>query len=50
LPLIVEVVNKQNAVVRVADERPIDEPSEAVVDEESEPLVDEAAAVLEPGS
>jgi hypothetical protein len=58
LPLIVEVVNKQNAVVRVADERSIDEPSEAVLDEqgadeereEGEPAVDEPAAVPEPES
>ena len=47
LPLVVEVVNKQNAVVRVADERAIEEPSEAVTDEESS---DEPAAVPEPGS
>jgi uncharacterized protein YcbK (DUF882 family) len=52
LPLIVEVVNRQNAVVRVADERPIEEPSEAVIDEEAidEEDLDEAAAVPEPGS
>jgi len=47
LPLIVEVVNKQNAVVRVADERSIDAQSEAVIDEEA---ADEPAVVPEPGS
>lgn len=33
LPLVVEVVNKQNEVVRVADERTLDAESEAVVPE-----------------
>jgi hypothetical protein len=44
LPLVVEVVNKQNAIVRVVDERPTDEQAdEPVVDEPvvDEPVIDE---------
>jgi uncharacterized protein YcbK (DUF882 family) len=58
LPLVVEVVNKQNAIVRVADERPLDQHAVESLAEESlaeeplaeeplaeEPLADEASAL-----